>query len=116
MALADFDFAVGFGGEGAGLEFARPGAEAHGAAHFVDAEEFAEFVNDAVRRLRIAFGGVGLFQAGDIACVFDRGALHAETDTEIRHLVFAGVLNRVDHALHAALAEASGNQNAVVAV
>ena len=53
------------------------------------------------------------FKSGDVAGVFDRGALHAEADAEERHLVFARVLNGVDHALNAALAEAAGNQDAV---
>src|SRR5258705_13604523 len=46
MAFADFQLAVGAMGEGTGGELAGPGAEAHGAAHFVDAEEFAQFVED----------------------------------------------------------------------
>ncbi len=49
VALADFGFAIGFEGEGAGLELAGPRAEAHGAAHFVHAEEFAQFVDHAMR-------------------------------------------------------------------
>src|SRR6202035_3546634 len=54
MALADFELAVGFGGERAGLEFAGPRTQAHGATHFIDAEQFAEFVDDAMRGLRVA--------------------------------------------------------------
>src|SRR5277367_2647562 len=39
VAFGNFELAVCFGSEGAGLEFAGPRAEAHGAAHFVHAEE-----------------------------------------------------------------------------
>src|SRR5580704_4630010 len=116
VALADFGFAVGFVGQGAGFEFAGPGAEAHRAAHFVYAQEFAQFIDDAMRCLRIEFSAVGLLEAGGVACVFDCGALHAEADAEKGNFVIAGVLDGVDHALDAALAEAAGNENAVVAL
>src|SRR5580658_3038732 len=115
MAFADFELTVGFGGEGAGFEFAGPRAEAHSAAHFVNAKEFAQVIDDAVRGVGIALCGVGLFQACYIACVFDGGALHAEADAEIRDFAFAGELNGVDHALDAALAKAAGDEDAVVA-
>src|SRR5207249_8832184 len=49
MALADFEFAVSLVGKRAGFKFAGPRAEPHGAAHFVHAEQFAQFINDAVR-------------------------------------------------------------------
>src|SRR5208282_5144789 len=39
---------------------------------------------------------------------------HAEADAEEGNLVLAGELDGVDHALNAALAEAAGNQDAVV--
>src|SRR5690242_13675944 len=55
VAFADFELAVSLVSKGAGFEFARPSAEAHGAAHFVDAEEFAQLVVDAVGSLRIEF-------------------------------------------------------------
>ena len=45
--------------------------------------------------------------------IFDRGALHAQANAEKRNLVFARVLNGVNHALDSALAEAARNQNAV---
>src|SRR5215813_2796429 len=44
MPLADFELAVSFSGEGAGLELARPSTQTHGAAHFVNAKQFTEFV------------------------------------------------------------------------
>src|SRR5580692_984347 len=80
MALGNLQRAVGLGGEGAGIEFAGPGAQAHGAAHFVHTEKFAEFVNHAVGRGGIEFSAVGVFDVRDLASVFDGGALHAETN------------------------------------
>ena len=51
----------------------------------------------------------------DVARVFDGGALHAQADAEKRNFALAGVVDGVNHALHAALAESAGNQDAVVA-
>src|SRR3979411_2470472 len=108
VALADFCFAVGLVGQRAGFEFARPGAEAHGAAHFVDAQKLAPFANYAVRSLWLNLGAVGLFEARHVTGVFNGGALHAETNPEEGHFVFTGVLNGVHHSLNAALAESAG--------
>src|SRR5215469_1757861 len=113
MALGDFRGPVGFCGEGARLETARPTAETHGPAHFVNAEKFAELVNDAIRRPGIEFGGIGVGDAGGAASIFDRGALHAEADAEKRNFLLARVSDGIDHAFDAALAEAAGNEDAV---
>src|SRR5690348_13270682 len=116
VPLADFELAIGPMSERAGFEFAGPRAEAHGAAHFVHAEKFAQFVNDAVGSLRVEFRAVRLLEAGGVAGVFDGGALHAEANAEEGHFVLAGVLNGVNHALNAAFAEAARNENAVIAM
>ena len=115
VAFADFSFAVGFVGKGAGFELAGPRAEAHGAAHFVHAEQFAQFVNDAVRRLRIELGAVGLLQPGTSRAYSIVAHCMPRQIPKNGNLVLAGVLNGVDHSLNAALAEAAGNQDAVVA-
>ena len=70
MALGNFECAVGSVREGSRLEFAWPRAQAHGAAHFIHAEQFAQFINHAMRRLRIEFSAVRLLQSGDIARIF----------------------------------------------
>ena len=49
VALADFQFAVSFVRERARLQLARPRTQSHRAAHFVDAEQFTQFINHAVR-------------------------------------------------------------------
>src|SRR6202521_6036276 len=56
MALADLQSAVGAMRERARLDAARPSAQAHGAAHFVDPQQFAQFVDHAMRGLLIEFG------------------------------------------------------------
>src|SRR5271156_3881051 len=109
VALGNFQGAVGFGREGAGLEFARPCAWPHGATHFVHAEEFAEFVDDAIRSGGIEFGAIGVFDMRNLARVFDGGALHAETDAEERDFFLARVSDGVNHSSDAAFAEAAGN-------
>src|SRR6202023_4370870 len=80
VTLGDIGVAVSLVGERAGLDFAGPGPEAHRSAHFIDAEEFAQFVNYAIRRRGIEFGAIGTLQAGGDTRIFDRGALHSEAD------------------------------------
>src|SRR5882672_8525360 len=58
VALADFEFSIRLVCEGTRLQPAWPGAQAHGAAHFVDPQQLAQFVNHAMRSLRIKFGAV----------------------------------------------------------
>ena len=53
VPLADFGGAVSAECGGISLDLARPRAQPHRAAHFVHAQQFAQLVNDAVRRLRI---------------------------------------------------------------
>src|ERR1700723_1037566 len=113
VALGNLHRAIGFGREGAGLEFAGPRSEAHGAAHFVHTEKFAEFVDDAIRSGGIEFGAISVFDMRNLARVFDRRALHAETDAEERDFFLAGVGDGVNHSGDAAFAETAGNQNTV---
>ena len=115
VALGDFGGAVGFGGERAGLELAGPCAEAHGSAHLFDTGQFAQLVDDAVRRGGVELAGVGAGEAADVARVLDAGGLHAEADAEVGDVVLAGVADGVEHALDAALAEAAGDKDAVEA-
>src|SRR5215472_583076 len=116
VALADLQFPVRFVRERARLEFARPRAQSHGAAHFVHAEQFAQFVNYAIRRLRIEFRAVRLLQSRDVARILDRRALHPQANPEERHFVFARVLDGVHHSLNPALAESAWYENPVVTV
>ena len=115
MALADLGGLVGAMRTRARLELACPGAQAHGAAQFFHAAQFAQLVDDAVRRGGIEFAGVGFRQSADVARIFDAGSLHAQANAEIRNLILARVANGLQHAGDAALAESAGNQDAVVA-
>ncbi len=109
MPLADLQLSVSFVRERSGLQPARPCAEPHGAAHFVHAKEFAQFINHAIRRLRIKFGAVCLLQSSHIARIFDRRALHAQANPKEGNFVFASKLNRINHSLNSAFAESARN-------
>src|SRR5262249_26290044 len=52
-------------------------------------------------------------ETAHVARELDDRRLHAETDAEERHVVLAHVANGFDHSLHAANAEAAGNENTV---
>jgi hypothetical protein len=54
-------------------------------------------------------------EAADVAGVLDHGQLHAEADAEVRDAVLAGV-RRLDLALDAALAEATGHEDRIDAL
>src|SRR5205807_1392249 len=116
VAFADSQLAVSLVREGSWLEFARPRTQPHRATHFVHSQQFAQFVNHTVRRLRIELRAVRLFQAGHVARIFDCRALHPQANPEERHFVLARVLNGVNHSLNSALAEPPGHENSVVAV
>ena len=49
VAFADFELAVSLVREGTRLELAGPRAQAHSAAHFIHAEQLAQFIDYAVR-------------------------------------------------------------------
>ena len=93
---------------------ARVGAKAHGAAQFIHALQFAQFVDDAFGRGRFEFGGISLGHATNIAREFDDQGLHAQADAEVRHFILAGIANGLQHTIDATLAEAAGHQNAII--
>ena len=53
------------------------------------------------------------FQAGNIAGIFDHRNLHTKTDTQVRYLVFAGILHRLDLAFDTALTKATGDEDGI---
>src|SRR4029077_13567524 len=113
VTFADFRGSVSSVGRGIFLDLAGPGAEAHGAAHFVHAEQLAQLVNHAMRRLRIEVGAVRAGEPRNVARIFNRRALHSQTYAEKRNLVRARIFDRVDHSLNAALAKSAGDQDTV---
>ena len=68
-----------------------------------------------MRRCRIELARIGVVQSANIASVFDARRLHSQADAEIRNATLARIANAVQHAGDAALPEASGNENAVIA-
>src|SRR5690348_202090 len=112
VALVDFARPVGAAGEAVLREPAGPTAESHGAAEFVDTLQLAQLEDHAVRRAGVEFGGIGVFEAADVAGIFDDQSLHAETDAEVGNLLLAGIADGVQHARNAALAETAGDEDA----
>src|SRR5579862_3728627 len=113
MALGDLQRAVGLMRKRAGFEFARPRPKPHRAAHFVHAEQFAQFVNHAIRSRGIELRAIRIFNSRHLPCVLNRRALHAETNPKEWNFLLARISNRLNHPGNAALAESARHQNAV---
>ena len=111
--VRDRDEGAALIGQRAGLQIRRIRSQPHCPADRVDTEQIAQFINDGVWRVRIELGAVGVFQSANILRVLDDGALHPETNAEIRNLLFARELDRANHSGNAALAEAPWNQDSV---
>src|SRR3984957_12952443 len=114
VALVYFAGAIRALGEASLSKAARPASEAHGAAELVDALQFAQLEDDAVRRAGVEFGGIGFLKSGHVTRELNHLRLHTEADAEERHFALAGIANGVQHPIDAALAEAAGHQNAIV--
>ena len=95
------------------LQFGGIGAQAHGAANGINAEQIAQLVNDGIRRVRIELRAVAIVQATYIPRVFDHSALHSQANSEIRDVLLASKLNCADHSGNAAFAESTGNKDAI---
>src|SRR5450432_822896 len=115
MAMPLIDLARPIGGVGETVlgQPAGPASQAHGAAQIVHALQLAQLENHAVRRARVELGGIGVLEAAHVARVLDDHGLHAQADAEIRHLVFAGEADGVQHAVDSALAESARHQHAI---
>ena len=66
-------------------------------------------------RVLVELGRVSAGQIADVAAEFDHGGLHAEAQAEERNAFGAGVANGHHFAFDAALAEAAGDEDSVVA-
>ena len=73
-------------------------------------------MDDGVRRGRINLGGVGPLELGDVAGEFNGGQLHAVAQSEVRDAVLAGVADRQDFSLDAALAKSAWDNDAAVLI
>src|SRR5580658_927741 len=114
VTLINFTGSIRALGETALGEAAWPASEPHGAAKLVDAFQFAQLENHAMRRAGVELGGIGFVKSGDVAGELNHLRLHAEADAEKRHFALAGIANGVQHAVNSALPEAAGHQDAVV--
>ena len=105
MALADFKFAVNSMRQRARLDLAGPRAQPHRASQFLNAAQFTQLIDHAVRRSRIELAGVGFSEAAYIARKFDTGGLHPQANAEIWNFLFARIADSVQHARDAPLAK-----------
>src|SRR5436190_156185 len=94
MAFADFGLRINLVRQRVGLNLARPCPQSHGSAKFLHTTQFAQLVNYAMRSRLIELAGIRTRQAADVSGKLDTGSLHAETNTEVGHLLLARILNR----------------------
>ena len=106
-------FVVNFEGFGVREDDGFTGAETHGGAHVGDALLFFLQTDDGMSGFFVEFGRVGFGEAADVSGVFDGGNLHAEADSEVGYLVFAGVLRGNDFTLDTAIAKSSRDEDAI---
>src|SRR5277367_2677361 len=116
VTFADFELAVNCMRESVRLNLAGPRTQPHGAAEFFHSPQLAQFVDHAVRRCRVELARIRLRQPDDIAGKLNTSGLHSQTDSEVRNSILAGVTNCNQHSLDAALAEAAGHQDSVIAL
>src|SRR5271157_5515357 len=113
MTLADLVPPVRLVRQGAGLKLAGPCAQTHRSTQLFHPAQLAQLVNDAMRGRWIKLTRVRLLESADIARKLDARRLHPQAYPEEWHLVFARVLDSLQHALNAALAKAAGHQDSV---
>src|SRR5436305_12741469 len=114
MPFANLELAINFVSQSSGLDLASPCAKTHGSAQFFDTTQFAELIDDAVRRSRLKFAGVRLGQAAHISRELDACRLHAQANAKIRNLIFPGITYGGEHALGTTLAKATRHQKTIV--
>ena len=123
MTLGNLIGAVNLARQRTRLEQAELAAQAHGATQirvFATLFHLARTVfplgdqaDHRERRPRIKLGRMGILHAGHIAGIFHHGQLHAQANTQVRDLVFAGITNRGNLAFSPALAKAARDQNGI---
>src|SRR5262249_53982123 len=97
MALVDFARSVRSIRETVLHQLTGPASQPHSAAEIVDAFQFAQLENHAMRGARVELGGIGRLQAAHVARKLDYQCLHPEADAEVRHFPFARETNAVQH-------------------
>src|ERR1700675_4994245 len=114
MPLADLGLAVHLIRQRSHLDLAWPCSQPHRAAQFFHAPQLAQLVDHAMRSRRIELARIGIRQSADVARIFNASRLHTQTDSEVRDMLLARVLNRLQHAFDATLAESAGHEQSVV--
>ena len=113
MPFIDDFILIGGIGQGSWHHFAGINPQAHRAALVNDIGLLWHQVDDRVGCQRGKFTAVGIGDLADVAGIFDHSALHAEAQTEERHLVFPGILNCLDFSFDSAVAKPARHQNPV---
>src|SRR6185295_2336573 len=88
MPLTNFIHPVHLVGERALAEPAEIASEPHRPALVAQTLLVVHQVDDRMGRPVVELGAVRAAQAGDVACEFNRGALHAKAETKERYLPF----------------------------
>ncbi len=109
MALHHFVAAVNFFRERAMHNFCRPCAEPHASTFVANAMLFFEQRDYRLGCLLLELSAVCVFKSADISRKFNRRHLHAETKTEVGHLVFASELRCFDFPCYPTVAKAAWN-------
>ena len=121
VALGDFRLAVDLGHPAAARELSFVGAEPHGAAKVairralfqrVAFEPLRHKTDHRLRRWR-ELGRIRFRDSAKISYRLDHGHLHAETNSEIRHMPLAREPRRADFSFSTALAKTARHQDAV---
>ena len=94
-------------------EFAGVAAQPHRPPEVVDPQQVAQLVDDLVRRVRVALGGVGALDPAHVAGELDRRPLEAVADAEVGDAPLAGDAGGPHHAPRAPVAEPAGDEDAV---
>ena len=113
VTLPDLGLAVALGHLGAGGHGAGVLAQTHGAALGDVALLVGHEGDDVVLAVRGELAGIGVGVAQHTPGKLHHHDLHAQADGKVGHVVLAGVLGGLDHALDAAVAEAAGHDDAV---
>src|ERR1700686_5813526 len=114
MPLADLGLTIDFVRQRPRLDLARPCPQPHRATQLFHAAQLAQLVDHAMRSRRIELTRVSIRQSANVARKFNAGGLHPQTDPEVRDMLLARVLDRLQHAFDAPLAESPGHKQSVV--
>src|SRR6202521_4245227 len=114
LPLADLGLAIHPIRQRSHLNLAWPPSQPHRATQFFHAPQLAQLVDHAMRSRRIELTRIGIRQSAHVTRIFNASRLHTETDSEVWDMLLARVLNRLQHAFDATLAESAGHEQSVV--